>query len=314
MSNTGKSYGKKIVFAVITLALLCYLALAASVVGSVPEFVDNAEAAWDNTAASSFASGDGSLSDPYVIKTAQQLAYFRNQVNEGNTYSGKYIVLGANIDLISASGTKQGFGTISEVIEHSSSSFDGTTFQGTFDGRYYEIKNLYWNGADYRGLFGHIGSNGKVLNLTVSSVELISSGILNGTIAVVNEGTIDNCVVASGSIKSAGSAGGIAAYVGGGTITRCINYADVLPNGNAAKTAALPGQNDVRWLGRESGGVAGVVVKNSTIDQCAFYGAIRSATARGTAEGDRTGGVVGVLDNSTLTNSYFIGEMYNKLK
>ena len=313
MSNTGKSYGKKIVFAVITLALLCYLALAASAVGSVSEFVENAEAAWDNTAATSFASGDGSLSDPYVIKTAQQLAYFRNQVNAGNTYSGKYIVLGANIDLISASGTKQGFGTISEVTGHSSSSFSGTTFQGTFDGRYYEIKNLYWNGANYRGLFGHIGSNGKVLNLTVSSVELISSGILNGTIAVVNEGTIDNCVVASGSIKSAGSAGGIAAYVGGGTITRCINYADVLPNGNAAVTSALPGQNDVRWTGRESGGVAGVVVKNSTIDQCAFYGVIRSATALGTAGGDRTGGVVGALDNSTLTNSYFIGEMYNTL-
>lgn len=313
MSNTGKSYGKKIVFAVITLALLCYLALAASAVGSVSEFVENAEAAWDNTAATSFASGDGSLSDPYVIKTAQQLAYFRNQVNAGNTYSGKYIVLGANIDLISASGAKQGFGTISEVTGHSSSGFSGTTFQGTFDGRYYEIKNLYWNGANYRGLFGHIGSNGKVLNLTVSSVELISSGILNGTIAVVNEGTIDNCVVASGSIKSAGTAGGIAAYVGGGTITRCINYADVLPNGNAAVTSALPGQNDARWPGRESGGVAGVVVKNSTIDQCAFYGVIRSASALGTAGGDRTGGIVGALDNSTLTNSYFIGEMYNTL-
>lgn len=313
MSNTGKSYGKKIVFAVITLALLCYLALAASAVGSVSEFVENAEAAWDNTVAKSFASGDGSLSDPYVIKTAQQLAYFRNQVNAGNNYSGEYIVLGANIDLISASGTKQGFGTISEVKEHSSSSFSGTTFQGTFDGRYYEIKNLYWNGANYRGLFGHIGANGKVLNLTVSSVELIASGILNGTIAVVNEGTIDNCVVASGSIKSAGTAGGIAAYVGGGTITRCINYADVLPNGNVAVTSELPGQNDTRWLGRESGGVAGVVVKNSTIDQCAFYGVIRSASALGTAGGDRTGGIVGALDNSTLTNSYFIGEMYNTL-
>ena len=37
MSNTGKSYGKKIVFAVITLALLCYLALAASVVAPINE-------------------------------------------------------------------------------------------------------------------------------------------------------------------------------------------------------------------------------------------------------------------------------------
>ena len=54
-------------------------------------------------------------------------------------------------------------------------------------------------------------------------------------------------------------------------------------------------------------------MKNSTIDQCAFYGVIRSASAFGTAKGDRTGGVVGVLDNSTLTNSYFIGEMYNTL-
>ena len=164
--------------------------------GAAPDPAPAVQAAWNGSAASGFAGGEGTADDPYRIATAEQLIYFRNQVNAGSTFEGQYIVLTANIDLISASGTKQGFGTIGEVTSVTTAGVNGKAFQGVFDARIYEIKNLYWNGGDYRGLFGYIGEKGKVYNVTVSNVELISTGSLNGTIAAVNRGLIDNCVVA----------------------------------------------------------------------------------------------------------------------
>ena len=53
---------------------------------------------WDGTVASSFSSGSGSDSDPYIINTAKELAYFRNSIALKNYYQNNYIVLNANID------------------------------------------------------------------------------------------------------------------------------------------------------------------------------------------------------------------------
>lgn len=47
-----------------------------------------------------YESGKGTKSDPYVIKTADQLVYFADQVNTGNNYSkNRFFVLRADIDL-----------------------------------------------------------------------------------------------------------------------------------------------------------------------------------------------------------------------
>lgn len=41
--------------------------------------------------------GTGTQSDPYIIADASDLATFRSNVNGGNTYSGKYVKLTADI-------------------------------------------------------------------------------------------------------------------------------------------------------------------------------------------------------------------------
>ena len=46
-----------------------------------------------------FASGAGTEADPYLISNAGQLAAFRDAVNAGDDYDGKYVALGADIDL-----------------------------------------------------------------------------------------------------------------------------------------------------------------------------------------------------------------------
>ena len=241
--------------------------------GAAPDPAPAVQAAWNGSAASGFAgagtefAGAGTAEDPHRIATAEQLIYFRNQVNGGRTFEGEYIVLTANIDLISTSGTKQGFGTIGEVTSVTTAGVNGKAFQGVFDARIYEIKNLYWNGGDYRGLFGYIGEKGKVYNVTVSNVELISTGSLNGTIAAVNRGLIDNCVVASGTVKSAGRAGGIVGFNYGGMVRNSINWANVSANGNSIVGNHIPGINNVEWLGSDFGGIAGVMTSGAVLDQ-----------------------------------------------
>ncbi len=296
--------------------------------GAAPDPAPAVQAAWNGSAASGFAGGTGTADDPYRIATAEQLAHFRDKVNGGTTFEGKYIVLTANIDLISSSGTKQGFGTIgTPTIDYGEESrpngaggnvriatdVSGKAFQGVFDARIYEIKNLYWNGGDYRGLFGYIGEKGKVYNVTISNVELISTGSLNGTIAAVNRGLIDNCVVASGTVKSAGRAGGIVGFNYGGMVRNSINWANVSANGNSIVGNHIPGIHNVDWLGSDFGGIAGVMTSGAVIDQCANYGNVTgSAKVGADSGGTRAGGLAGLLDTSTISDSYFIGSLSNR--
>ena len=58
-----------------------------------------ASAASDDDDSVVFSSGSGTEKNPYVIKTASQLANFATSVDEGAAYEGQYIVLGADIDL-----------------------------------------------------------------------------------------------------------------------------------------------------------------------------------------------------------------------
>jgi len=60
-------------------------------------------AVWNGEADWAFAGGSGTESDPYIINTAEQLAYFAEYVNNGYGYSYEYFKLGADIYLNNAS-------------------------------------------------------------------------------------------------------------------------------------------------------------------------------------------------------------------
>ena len=61
--------------------------------------LDGPYSVWNSMVATSFARGDGSETTPYIIETAEQLAYLAHSVNQGNSYAGKYIDLASDIDL-----------------------------------------------------------------------------------------------------------------------------------------------------------------------------------------------------------------------
>lgn len=118
-----------------------------------------------------FARGDGSAADPYVIKTAQQLANFAYMVYWCyNYYEDKYIVLDSDIvlnDNVMADPT----GARPWMPIGSEGSFKDGKFLGTFDGQGHTIYGLYIDHTStisgYAGLFGTVKGDGVVRNVNV---------------------------------------------------------------------------------------------------------------------------------------------------
>ena len=105
-------------------------------------------------------------------------------------------------------------------------------YTGTFDGGNYTITGLTVTGSDqYAGLFGRIGSGGKVKDVTLKDVKIESKHDVGsaGGVAGWSYGNIENCSV-SGSVSGSGSSsdvGGVVGYQMGGSITGCSSSATV---------------------------------------------------------------------------------------
>ena len=119
-------------------------------------------------------------SKEFVIMNAGQLAGFAKLVDEGNTFAGKTVKLGANIDL-----ENKLFNPIGSYR------FD-KAFSGIFDGQGFTISNLSqntWeldNGYYYRdlglGLFGLV-DNAVIKNLEINGADISGESASCGTIA-----------------------------------------------------------------------------------------------------------------------------------
>lgn len=226
--------------------------------------------------ASFFASGSGTQADPYVILTAEQLAAFRNSVNNGVTYAGQYIRLGGNIDLTDSSWTPIGAGT------RSGSGYTGCAFKGTFDGGGSTITGLKIDvtastaGTAY-GLFGVV-DGGTVKNLSLSgvSINVIGGECVGGFIGLmVNNSTASGLSMDTGTINAVRGLGGI---VGRMTISGAIE--------NCVNNAAISGS------GANVGGIVGAAYYTEqgsamTIKNCVNHGAVSCAAGV-------TGGIAGL--------------------
>ena len=162
-------------------------------------------------------SGEGTEANPYLIKTADDLVLFRNSVNAGETKynaEGKYVALGANIDLAG--------------IDWSVNIGDdcNATFDGIFDGKNFTISNLTatetaqkGDGYICAGLFGAIYGNAVVKNLTLENVTIDAPYAGNNVAAVVGfaysaKGSIENVKVIGAININAPLATGVGAIVG----------------------------------------------------------------------------------------------------
>ena len=149
---------------------------------------------WDGETETPY-TGSGTEADPYLIASADQLAYFRTQVDNGNSFEGKVVKLNNNIYLSGKDFDPIGWGYVNEGWNRDGVA--GKVFQGTFDGAGHTIFDLHqsgWDleektGTDYTytncgfGLFA-AASGATFNNLTISGayvrVECVEAGVLVG--------------------------------------------------------------------------------------------------------------------------------------
>lgn len=151
-------------------------------------------------------SGEGTEQNPYQIKTAEDLKVLADHVNAGYACENEYFKLMNDIDLSSVCSEDIGISwtSIGSIIsdENSENGIKCKPFNGIFDGNGCTIKNLYILDNDdvnddvndimlFQGLFGYVGFNGVIKNLTVED-SCINAFVVGGIVGV-NVGKIENC-------------------------------------------------------------------------------------------------------------------------
>ena len=231
----------------------------------------------------------GSAENPYQIGTKEQLAAFRDIVNNGK--ESACAVLTADIDLQGSDSNRW----------TPISAYDDKEYTSTFDGQGHSITGLYVDSTDtFAGLFGYVAAGGTVKNLTVGGT--VNGGQLSvGGVVDWNYGTVTNCSN-TGAVTGTSNVGGVVGY-NYGTVTNCSN------------AGAVTGASDV-------GGVVGYNYVNFTVTNCSNTGAVNgnyfvggvagfnsggavtncSNTGAVTGTGNHVGGVAGYNQGSTVTN------------
>ena len=107
---------------------------------------------------------------------------------------------------------------------------DNNSYNGTFDGNGKTITGLTVNQSEknYAGLFGCLGSDGKVQNLTLENVN-ISGAFYVGSVVGTNFGTVSGCT-ASGNITGTESCIGGVVGQNKGTVTGCTVSGNISSN------------------------------------------------------------------------------------
>ena len=119
----------------------------------------------------------------YTVTSAEGLKNIAKLVNDGNTDID--ITLTSDIDLSGIDWTPIGID-------------DNHQYTGTFNGGGHTITGLTVTGSDqYAGLFGRIGSGGKVMNVKLEGVQIESDNGMSdvGGVAGYSRGTLENCSV-----------------------------------------------------------------------------------------------------------------------
>lgn len=202
----------------------------------------------------------------FVIDTADELAGLAVLVNNGDSFEGKTVSLGADIDL-------SGYPNWTPIGNATHA------FSGKFHGKTYGISNLYISlpENEYVGLFGNITNEINGIHLSDSFVA--GYGYVGSIAGIVNGGSIVDCIVENFIVDGGGhSVGGMAGEIcDDSSINACI-ITDGRIDGNSY--------------------VGSVVGTISRISSCS-YCIISNCTVAGDYT---TGGVAGDIHSSSLNN------------
>ena len=231
---------------------------------------------WNSYAAGSYGGGDGSIGNPYLIATPEQLARLSLDAAFDPTFSaGKYFTQVADLDL--------GAHPWVPIAE----------FRGTFDGGNYRTQNLNIDNASgyYLGVFGKLNSGALVSNLGVVNASLNGYFYVGAVAGFASTATVSHCY-SSGTITGWGMLGGI---VGAMDTAFDLSYSQ----SSCAVTGSAP--NDQSY----SGGLIGALWSGTTT--------VSNCFATGTITGwENIGGLIGLTyhpGSLSMTNCFSTGNV-----
>ena len=208
------------------------------------------EDGWDGTYDSNFPAGDGSKNDPYIIKTAENMAYVALKTTPAES-KDKYYKVAPNMIFnmngmvgITLDSTAE---DVQKAAEGKDWINDSKTFAGNFDGNGVVIYNIRsGNGgakAGYGGLFPHLCTDNTDATVTIKNVTILASrfagyhasgaitGVAECSVAdqflVVENCAVKNCVIGDGGNTNAATQRTAGIVVGNGgnnvvTIQNCL--------------------------------------------------------------------------------------------
>ena len=270
--------------------------------------------AWAQTA-SQPSEGDGSTDHPYIITKAEELAWFRNEVNRDGGNTSACAKIADNVEVIDlkdfchAADASQNLNKLSwEPIGNSNKQY-----RGTFDGNNKTITNLYINESqDNMGFFGSTDQS-TIKNLTFVNANVVNTSFSTG-ILVGNAGygsTLQNIKISSTcQIKGGYCTGGIAGNLDGNAYN-CVNCATVQGIGivgglfgNYVRTdnsiTACANYGNVTASNGTAGGLVGCF-QSGTIQDCANYGDVKGAI--------RVAGMAGDVEEGKIQNVFNYGNV-----
>ena len=282
--------------------------------------------------------GKGTEAEPFVLKTAEHLAWFRDYVNEGHPSACAKIA--DDVEEIDMSTVCHKADIEKQVTELSWTPIGNSDnmYQGTFDGNGKTISNLYINATSGdAGFFGYAG-NGSIKNITFDNAKVNSTGNNTGILAgydgyciIENIKTLEKCSVEgienvggiAGStigniincenhamVMGASCVGGIVGYYDGSyrSITSCANYGFV--TGSAANVGGMVGyfiaspgtiQNCANYGDITGTSNVGNLIGNA--QSCNLNNVLGTGNVTATSDTERAGLLVGHINNSSSTAS-----------
>ena len=228
--------------------------------------------------------GKGTEAEPFMLKTAEHLEWFRDYVNVGK--SSACAKIADDVEEIDMSTVCHKADAEKQVAEVSWTPIGSKQYQGTFDGNGKTIRNLFISStSDEIGFFGY-AADCRIKNITFDNAKVkgndnCSTGILAGcagSCVIENIKTTGNC-----SVEGKYETGGIAGRANG-NISNCENH------------AIVNGLHSV-------GGIVGICFDSeNSITSCANYGEI-------TGTEDFVGGIIGYFGEGSLQNSANYGNV-----
>ena len=264
--------------------------------------------AWAQTPPSS---GNGEVDSPYIITTAEELKWFRDEVNRGrNNICAK---IADNVEVIDMSTVCHAADKSQNLEEVSWEPIGNTTnrYMGTFNGNNKTITNLYINAnQEYSGLFGYTFIS-TIKNLTFVNANVTNTNSFTGILVGYGYGGTYQNIMTSTSceVYSGDGTGGIAGKLAGNAYN-CVNYATVqgkeqvgglfssYDSSNSITACANYGKVTASslWVG----GLVGYF-NSGTIQDCANYGDVKGANC--------VAGMVGFVDQGKIQNVFSYGNV-----